>query len=315
MSLELIIDVHYHLIPVLPDGMVEGIAKDPIRAAKIIGKKVDPEDIRARVQNFCVDRRGRKVLKRMDEGGVDFTIIVGVDDSRDEEITPELVQLQNKMIADAANKNSDRLMALAGIDPRRPEALDMLKECIEDFGMKGLKYHTDYGYDPSGPESYELLEYLEKKNGILLSHTGPMYPPSRNSFAHPMRLSDIGVDFPKLKVIAAHMGLINWRPWASLASFQPNLYGDLAMWSPYAIGNPELFCRELRTIIDYAGVEKILYASDGPIFDMVVPAKEFIEFLKGLPEKAPNGIKFTKEEINAILGENAAKLLGLNFEK
>ncbi|MBD3197699.1 MAG: amidohydrolase family protein [Candidatus Lokiarchaeota archaeon] len=306
----MIIDVHYHLIPVLPESMIDYVVKDPIRAAKIIGKKVNFEEIKASAPKFYIDRKGRKLLKRMDEYGIDFTVILGVDDARNEEITPDLVQLQNKMIADVANKNPNRLMALAGVDPRRPEALDILKTCIEDFGMKGLKYHTDYGYDPAGPESYELLEYLEEKNGILLAHTGPMYPPSRNKFADPMMLTDIGVDFPDLRVIAAHMGQINWRSWASLAALQPNLYGDLAMWAPIALSKPKLFCRELRTIIDYVGIEKVLYASDGPIFDMIIPSIDFIDFLKRLPENG-YGYEFSQQEIDAILGENAEKLLNL----
>jgi hypothetical protein len=50
------------------------------------------------------------------------------------------------------------------------------------------------------------------------------------------------------------------------------------MWDMYAFGNYELFCRELRD----------------------------------LPEKAPNGIKFTREEIDAVLGGNAARILCIN---
>ena len=78
-------------------------------------------------------------------------------------------------------------------------------------------------------------------------------PPFRVHFADPMRLADIGVDFPNIKVIAAHMGQVNWRPWASLATHQPNLYGDLAMWDAVAFGHYELFCREFRDLIDYSG--------------------------------------------------------------
>jgi hypothetical protein len=187
----------------------------------------------------------------------------------------------------------------------------MLKQCFEEFNMKGLKYHPDDGYDPSGPESYILLDYLEKKNGILLTHTGPLKG-KRSKFSDPLILADILADFPNLKIIAAHMGQINWRPWAALAAHHPNLYGDLAMWGPFAFGKYELFCRELRDIIDYVGVEKVLFGSDSPIYDIVLPVENLIEKIKKLPEEAPNGIKFTKEEIDAILGENAAKLLNLN---
>jgi len=88
--------------------------------------------------------------------------------------------------------------------------------------------------------------------------------------------------------------------------------GDLAMWGPFAFGKYELFCSELRDIIDYVGVEKVLFGSESPIYDIVLPVEDLIEKIKKLPEEAPKGIKFTKEEIDAILGGNAAKLLNLS---
>lgn len=105
---------------------------------------------------------------------------------------------------------------------------------------------------------------------------------------------------------------MNWRPWAALASHQPNLYGDLAMWDAFAFGHYELFCRELRDLMDYAGASKVLFGTDNPIFSIVVDTKEWIQLIKDLPSDAPAGIKFTEEEVNAILGGNAASLLGLS---
>ncbi len=311
----MIVDVHYHLNITIPVGdhipNLEWIAAEPLRAAKIIGKKVDTEALKQKGKRFWADRNGKKAIRIMDDAGIDFAIIFGLDNASNPDITKDLVVLQNKIVGDVAKNYSDRMIAFAAVDPRRPEALDILKQCFEEFGMKGLKYHGDFGFDPSGPESYKLLKYLEKNNGILLTHTGPLSPPSRNKFVDSMLLSDIGVNIPNLKIIAAHMGSINWRPWASLAAVQPNLYGDLAMWAPFAIGRFELFCRELRDLIDYAGVEKVLFGSDAPIYDIVLPVKDFIDVIKNLPKNAPKGIKFTEDEIDAILGGNAAKLLGL----
>jgi predicted TIM-barrel fold metal-dependent hydrolase len=125
-------------------------------------------------------------------------------------------------------------------------------------------------------------------------------------------LADLAVDFPDLNVIAAHMGLINWRPWAALATHQPTLYGDLAMWDVYALGNYPLFCRELRNLIDFAGVEKVLFGTDNPIFGIIEPTTHWIQAIKDLPTEAPDGITFTQEEVDAILGGNAARMLGLD---
>ena len=166
--------------------------------------------------------------------------------------------------------------------------------------MRGLKYHADFGFDPVGPESYQLLEIVQEKQGVLLTHTGPLAPPARAKYAEPALLADIAVDFPDLRVIAAHMGYINWRPWASLAAQQENLYGDLAMWDSIALGKYELFCRELRDLIDFAGAHKVLFGTDDPINRIVRTTREWIQVIKDLPEKAPAGIIFTDDEVNAV---------------
>ena len=307
----MIVDVHYHLIPMLPEEMLEHMVEAPLWAAKAMGKNIDKETLIKRAAETYADPTGERLIASMEESGIDFTCICAVDNAENELLTFDLAQAQNQVVGRIAQENPDRVMALAGVDPRRPEAPDMLKQCFDEFGVRGLKYHPDSGYDPASPESYKLLEIVQERGGVLLSHTGPLRPPSRCKYAEPGLLADLAVDFPDLRVIAAHMGLINWRPWAALASHQPNLYGDLAMWDAFAFGRYDLFCRELRDLIDYTGVEKVLFGTDSPIFGIVEPAKNWVQLVKDLPANAPEGITFTKEEVAAILGGNAAKLLGL----
>jgi predicted TIM-barrel fold metal-dependent hydrolase len=308
----MIVDVHYHLIPSLPEELIDHIIEAPLWAVKAMGKDIDRETLKKRAAEKYADPTGEGLLASMEEAGIDFTCICAVDNADTEALTTEMAQTQNQVVGQISRNNPDKVLALAGIDPRRPNAADMLRQCFEEFGMKGLKYHPDSGYDPSSPESYKLLEMLQEKGGILLSHTGPLRPPSRCKYAEPGLLADLAVDFPELSVIAAHMGLINWRPWAALASHQPTLYGDLAMWDVYALGNYNLFCRELRDLIDFAGVEKVLFGTDNPIFGIIEPTTHWVQAIKDLPKKAPDGITFTQEEVDAILGGNAARLLELD---
>ncbi|MCP4666101.1 MAG: amidohydrolase family protein, partial [Deltaproteobacteria bacterium] len=270
-----------------------------------------PERIIKKALETWADPTGDRLIALMDESGIDLTVICMVDNAGIPQLTPEAIQRGNKIVGDVAFKYPNRVMALAGVDPRRPEAPDMVKQCFQEFGVKGLKYHPDYGFDPSGPESYKVLEILAGHRGILLTHTGPLMPPSRCKFADPSLLADLAVDFPELIVIAAHMGAIDWRSWANLAAHQPNLYGDLAMWDAYAFGNYELFCRELRDILDYAGVSKVLFGTDNPIFNTIEPTRNWVRLIKELPANAPAGIEFTEAEVKAILGGNAASLLGV----
>ncbi|MHA2128190.1 MAG: amidohydrolase family protein [Candidatus Hodarchaeales archaeon] len=310
----MIIDVHYHLspYPIKYEDLL-GRVGEPSRLAKAAGIKIDTETLARRAAERYPDETGEKIVKWMNDAGIDFTCVNTVDNVDNEGMTKEIAQMINKQIADIANKYPDRLMAFAGIDPRREDALDMLKQCFEEFGMKGLKYHCDSGYDPNSPGSIKILKYLEKKGGILLTHTGPLGPPAHCKYTEPILLSETSNQLPNLKIIGAHMGSPpRWRDWAALAAFYPNLYGDMAMWQAYAFGKYKLFCRELRDLIDYAGLEKVMFASDGPVYDIVIPTKDYIQLIKNLPKDAPKGIEFTEEEVDAILGNNAAKFLGIS---
>jgi predicted TIM-barrel fold metal-dependent hydrolase len=310
----MIIDVHYHLHP-LPVEYKDllGNLGEQSRCAKAAGINIDDETLARRAAERYGDETGEKLIKWMNEAGIDLTCVNTVDNVDNEGMTEEIIQAINKRIADIANKYPDRLMAFAGIDPRRKNALNMLKQCFEEFGMKGLKYHCDSGYDPNSPESIKLLKLLEKKGGILLTHTGPLGPPAQCKYTEPILLSETSNKLPNLKIIGAHMGSPpKWREWAALAAFYPNLYGDMAMWQAYAFGKYELFCRELRDLIDYAGLEKVMFGSDGPVYDIVIPTKDYIQLIQNLPKDAPKGIKFTEEEVEAILGNNAAQFLGIS---
>jgi predicted TIM-barrel fold metal-dependent hydrolase len=307
----MIVDVHYHLMPKVNEAIVTHLAGHVARAAEIMKKPIDVKEVIAKGLETWGDPTGERLLGIMEEAGVDVTVICMVDDARVARVTVEGIQRANRLVGDIAARYPDRVLALAGVDPRRPEAPDMMKQCFEEFGVRGVKYHPDYGYDPSGPESYRVLEVLAENKGILLTHTGPLPPPSRCKFADPVLLADLAVDFPELKIIAAHMGAVNWRAWAGLAAQQPNLYGDLAMWDACAFGHYELFCRELRDIIDFVGVSKVLFGTDNPIYNTVEPTRNWVQRIKDLPRNTPEGIAFTEEEVEAILGGNAAAIFGL----
>jgi uncharacterized protein len=309
----MIIDVHYHPIigPIDLSRMAFQISsklfsryatnmKRPMSAKTYIEKAEE---------SLLDDPDGEKIIERMDENGIDFRLMLMMDRK---ETPVELTKAKNKTIGELAQKHPRRLMALAGVDPRRSNASDLLKQCFEEFGCRGLKYHPDFGYDPSGAESLNLLKTLHELGGLLLTHTGPLFAPLRIKFGEVSLLADVISEFPDLPIIGAHMGLLNWRPWASLSAYNDNLYGDLAMWDEKAIGNYDFFCRELRDLIDAVGIDKVLFGTDDAFHEILRPSAEYIKIIQDLPNKAPNGIQFTNDEVDAILGGNAARLLGLN---
>jgi len=224
---------------------------------------------------------------------------------------PEGELLFRKM-ADLARKHPSRLIACAGIDPRRKNAVTILRRCVEEWGMRGVKYHPDAGWDPNGRESYRLLERIQEWGIPVVTHTGFFFPPLHSKHAHPLLLDDVCSDFPDLKIIAAHSGRpLMWETVASMAAIHFNLHGDLAGWQTMVVRDRPRFRQILRRYIDIAGVEKILWGTDDPVYDVLIPTKQYLEAMRALPEDTSDGLRFTTAEIDAILGGNAARLFGL----
>lgn len=310
----MIIDFHYHFHPrPMDEAALTAWAR---RMAASYGEggrnglPKTPAELLPRLRSLdAPDPDGSRLLARMDEAGIDLTVVL-VNDRRADFADEEAVLAANRTCADWVKQHPGRLIAFAGVDPRRKNAPDLLRRCIEDYGMRGLKWHPDHGYYPNSPEAYTLLATAQELSVPLLTHTGPLFPPLRSKFVHPALLDDVCLDFPNLKVVAAHMGRNWWLEWAGLAQFRHNLFGDLAMWQYFAAKNYPRFCRLLRDIIDWSGIEAVLFGTDAPIIEAIVPNKDFIQAIRDLPSKAPPGIVFTQAEVEAILSSNARKVLG-----
>jgi len=90
-----------------------------------------------------------------------------------------------------------------------------------------------------------------------------------------------------------------------------NIFGDLAAWQIIAESKPLLFRRYLREIIDIIGPQQVVFASDGPVFEPHVTNKHWVDIIKGLTTEGADGISFSQEEVEAILGGNAAMIFNL----
>lgn len=307
---KLIVDAHYHYMRLPADEnaartMIEGLLEDGERAG--IKKSVD--EVMPLYRDYMDDVECDKLVKRMDESGIDVTAVLMMDNV-DFGFDNERVMRVNELCSKAAAKHPGRLIALASVDPRRPDAPALFRRCIEEFNMKGLKWHPDNGYYPNSEEAYAVLEVANELGVPLLTHCAPLAG-SRAKYAHPIHLDDVALDFPKVDIIAAHMGNIWWREWAALAQCKKNICGDMAMWQLLAESKPGLFRRYLREIVDIVGAEQVLFSSDGPVFEPHVPNRRWVGIIKGLTTKGEDGIVFSNEEVEAILGGNAARIFKL----
>ena len=311
----MIIDFHFHF-PTQKITESEAVSRAqsqiPVwyRSARIKIEKSLGEMAKDRV-NISDDPDGAKLLKRMEEAGIDLTVLLALDiDYRG--VNDSAIMAANKFCADLAKKSPKKFIAFASIHPNRKNAPERFRECIKEYGMKGLKWHPALGaFDPTSPEAYKVLQVAQELKVPLLTHTGSMYGTAYGKFSQPILLDQLAIDFPELKIIGAHMGHIAWHEWCEVAYFKGNFYGDLSEWQIFAVGQYEWFCRTLREMIDLVGVDRMFFATDGPYMELIVSNAKWVKIIKDLPRNAPQGIRFTEEEVSAILGGNAKKLLGI----
>jgi hypothetical protein len=110
----------------------------------------------------------------------------------------------------------------------------------------------------------------------------------------PLRLKHILERFPKLVVIAAHLG--GYQMWDESLKYLVggNLYMDTS--SSLAFLKPE----KAVEIIRKHGIEKILFGTDFPMWGHLEELNRFM------------ALDLTESEKRVILYDNAAKLLGLS---
>jgi predicted TIM-barrel fold metal-dependent hydrolase len=246
----------------------------------------------------------------MDEAGIDKTVILPNDFGLAMGESKVSVEDQNKAYADLQNKHPDRIVAFATVDPRRPNASDLIEKAINEWGLKGVKLHPGVGYFPDAEELKGFFAKLSELGVPILTHAG--FWPLKSKHCDPIYFDDILVDFPNLTVIFAHFA----RGWQNLlfemAGHRHNAVTDFSGMQFLAQSNYGHFCQNMRYALDSFGPARVLFGTDGPFFRPLMSNKDYIQIVKDLPQNAPDGITITEEEVTAILGGAAAGILGIS---
>ena len=311
----MIIDIHTHLFSEswLPEKFFRYMAG--ILSGKTAGKdnmgnsKNKPSSLTAKSTH---DPEAEHLLSDMNSAGIDLSIIFPVDFGLAMGEPETDISSINRQYAELAQRHPMKLVAFAGIDPRRDEALAIFTRCIKEWGMKGLKLHPATGFYPNDRQTLPLLEKACQWKVPVLLHTGFMISPLKSRFCQVMYIDDIAADFPDLKIIAAHAGgVFNHRQILSLMAVKPNVMVDISAWQIMAGRDYQGFCMALRELMDFGGSNRVLFGSDSPSLLSLMSNQNWVKIIRGLPEKAPPGIKFSSKEISDILGNNAARILGI----
>lgn len=306
----MIIDCHTHLMS--SNFMSQAFWDNWIKVFSFTSGRPQ-EVIRKRLPEFW-DETGELLIKDMDAAGIAQSWISVLDYglfARFGEGKYSITEL-NRIYAQVAQTSNNRLIAFASVDPRREEAVELFERCIKEWGMKGLKLLPACGFYPNDENCYELYSKAEELGVPVLVHTGPEGVPLYSKYCYPVYLDDVANDFPNLTLILAHAGFCWWREALNIATLQPNMYLDIAGWQPRTLRHPLAeFYAPLRIILDTMGSSRILFGSDWPALRLFRGGQpNWVKVFKEPPNTLREaGIHFTKEEIDAILGGNAFRLI------
>lgn len=222
--------------------------------------------------------------RKLKEWGVDLGVVVPVATKPS----------QQRTINDwAATLQHDGLISFGAIHPLAGDAVEELHR-IQELGLHGVKLHPDYqDYFVDDERAFPLYEEVGRLGLPMVIHAGwdPVSP--ELTHAPPEKVARVHRLFPKLKLVAAHMG--GFRMYDDVEKYivGTDIYIDISM-SALVCGG-EQFAR----IIKNHGAEKVLFASDCP---WSTPPREM-----AMLDRAG----LTADEMELILHKNAARLMNL----
>lgn len=308
----MVIDFHAHVFARgwVPRRFFDGVAE--LAAASMARKGMDAcaADMAKAMAGSPGDPHGDALVKEMDAAGIHQTIVLPIDYGLALGEADIDVETLNHQYRDMAARHPGRLIWYAGIDPRREGAPDLLRQLIDD-GARGLKLQQACGFYPTDSACYRLLQILSDAGLPVLFHCSHMIPPFKSKYCEPRYIDEVSIDFPKLKIIAGHLGTaLAYRDWVPILKSRNNVLGDISLWQEAAKRDFAGFCRSVRDLLDHVGFDKVLFGSDTPASRSQMPVPEWVQLWRDLPQKAAGGVTFTDREIEGILGGNAARTFG-----
>lgn len=193
----------------------------------------------------------------------------------------------------AARNNQGPVYSLGSIHPEDPTPAATLK-WIRSLGLKGIKMHPEYQHFSFSDRSLDpIWNACIEENLFVLTHAGMDIAFTPPPLSAPAELAEFHRRFPKLTLIAAHLGGMGM--WDEVEQHLAGLpvYFDLAMIYGY------LSAESTVKIIRQHGSERVLFGTDAPWASQ----KEALQWFMAL--------ELNEKERNNILYRNAAELLEL----
>jgi predicted TIM-barrel fold metal-dependent hydrolase len=216
--------------------------------------------------------------------------------SRELEITlRDRLSRYNDWICSAA-RDDKRIEPAIAADPTidKNEMAAEILDKLERYQIRAIKIHpevnsvfpTHQGYQP-------VFELAQQKGLAVISHGG--LSASEKNYCAPENFHKVLENFPKLKLVIAHLAFPQVKTLIEMASRYQNLYTDISFIMSNSLLNEEELCQAIRDF----GTERVLFGSDMPWAD---PEKDSDRLGK---------LKLNDNELEMLTWKNATSLFEL----
>ncbi len=223
------------------------------------------------------------LMNSMQSAGIRISVISRIT------IHPEQVENVNNWLLGCRRNN---ILPLATIHPEQPQGAAYIED-IKNAGFIGIKLHPDYqGFYADDHRMFPFYEIAQSLQIPILFHAGldrGLAPPFK---AMPNQLLRVHRDFPRLKMIAAHMGGENNYDETEATLLGKDIYLDTAF--VLRIMDESI----LKRFFQKHPVERFLFGTDSPFTDQGTE----LQYLYNLAF-------LTADQKEKVLWKNAAGLL------
>ncbi len=264
----MVIDVHTHAFP-------DHLAQRAMAQLQSETDKITP----------VLDGTVGDLLRSMDRAGIDASVVASIA-TRPEQVEP-ILRWSNLI-------RSERVLPFPSIHPDGGKSVEQLRRIAAE-GFLGFKLHPYYQRFTLDEERLDPLYATAEECGlILLLHAGFDLAFPRHRVADPQRIACLAERFPRLPIIAAHLGA--WMDWEEVERHLVGrrIYFDISCCFDF------MDRRQAERLLRCHSSDRLLFGSDSPWVDQQKTIKDLRSF----------GLGATVE--SRILGANAQRLLGLD---
>ncbi|MGX8701759.1 amidohydrolase family protein [Caproiciproducens sp.] len=228
----MLIDIHVHMF-------TDRIAKRAL-------KKVSANVCQA---TYCTDGTVGETTEKLRSWGVDVCAALNIATK------PSQQTVINNWAAFIQNES---IRSFGSVHPDAPNAVEELYR-IKSLGLSGVKLHPDYqDFFIDDKKLFPVYEAISELGLPVVFHTGRDSLFSEGTHAPPTAVARVADLFPRMTIIAAHMGGMAMYGEVEESLMGKNVFFDTAM--------SMFWCtpRQFESLVNRHGAERVLFGSDCP---------------------------------------------------